>query len=225
VPVDGTWTPCLDPSSYDVRSTFTQDCSAFSSVPAGAVAGWQVVLPQADTQNPENVFDTVTLEFATAGPMTITPGPSAYATTVTPTDDVLLNGAADGSQSVAGPFPAFFTLVATCYTPPPPPPPPPTTTTTTVAPVPPPSSPPGNPGPGPTPSAPNAPPTKGQVLFKAASVKLPFTGSLFGLKPAVATTTTTAPVAAAPRTPARPRRRQPRVRARPRRSTGASSRR
>ena len=118
---------------------------------------------------------------------------------MTPTDDVLLNGAADGSQSVAGPFPAFFRLVATCYTPPPPPPPPPTTTTTTttVAPAPPPTSPPGNPGPAPTPSAPNAPPTKSQVLFKAAAVKLPFTGSLFGLKPAVATTTTTAPGAAA----------------------------
>jgi hypothetical protein len=162
-------------------------------VPAGAV-GWEVVLPQADTQNPENVFDSVTLEFATAGPVTITPGPSAYATTVTPTDDVLLNGAADGSESAGDGFPGFFTLVATCYTPPPPPPPPPTTTTTTttVAPVPP-TSPPANPGPGSTPSAPTAPPTKSQLLWSAAAIKLPFTGSLFALKPAVATTTTTAP--------------------------------
>ncbi len=193
VPVDGSPDAVLDPSSYDVRgSTFTQDCSAFSSVPAGAV-GWQVVLPQADTQNPENVFDSVTLEFATAGPVTITPGPSAYAVTVTPTDDVLLNGAADGSESAGDGFPQFFTLAATCYTPPPPPPPPTTTTTTTTVAPPPPTAPPSNPTTPSNPSSPSAPPTKSQVLWSAAAIKLPFTGSLFALKPAVATTTTTTP--------------------------------
>ncbi len=205
VPVDGTPDAVLDPGSLDVRgSTSTvEDCSVFGSVPEGAVA-WQVVLPEADPQNPESVFDSVTLEFATAGPVTIMPGPSASAVTVTPTDDTLLNGAADGSQSTVGPFPAFFTLAATCFMPPPPPPPPPTTTTTTtVAPVPPPTAPPGNPGPGSTPSAPTAPPTKSQVLWSAAAIKLPFTGSLFALKPAVTTTTTTvAGVTATPNTQA-----------------------
>ena len=209
VPVDGSPDSVLDPGSYGARASdsSTEDCPAFPSPVPEGTAAWKFVLPQADTLNPENVFDSVTLEFAAAGPVTITlvGPPSAYAIATTPTDDVLLDGSAEGSQSAGDGFPLFFELTATCFTEPPPPPPPPdtTTTTTTVAPVPPPTSPPGNPGPASTPSAPTAPPTKSQLLWSAAAVKLPFTGSLFALKPAVATTTTTAPgVDATPNTDA-----------------------
>jgi hypothetical protein len=206
VPVDGSPDAVLDPGSVGARgSEVAQDCSVIPfAVPEGAVA-WQVVLPQADTLNPENVFDSVTLEFATAGSVNITsfgPPSAAYAIAVTPTDDVLLNGSADGSESAGDGFPAFFVLAHTCYTPPPPPPPPPddtTTTTTTTVPPPPPTSPPANPSPPSGPTGPSAPPTQSQVLWSAAAVRLPFAGSLFALKPAVATTTTTTP--APPATP------------------------
>ena len=130
-------------------SAAPQDCSA--SPPAGIVT-WLFVLPQADPNLPENIFESVTLRFEGAGEVAgVATG--AYAVAATPTDDILLGGAADVLESALDGVPPTFDLVSTCSTVEPPPT---TTTTTTTVPdtepptTPPPTTAPPDPTPVPT---------------------------------------------------------------------------
>ncbi len=179
-------------------SAAPQDCSA--SPPAGIVT-WLFVLPQADPNLPENIFESVTLQFEGAGEVAgVVTG--AYAVAATPTDDILLGGTADVLESALDGVPPTFDLVSTCSTIEPPPPETTTTTTTTVPDTEPPTTPPPTtapPDPTPVPSggggsgggsggggsgggdAPLPPPTPQQVLWSAAAFPLPFSGSPLSL--------------------------------------------
>ena len=101
--------------------------------PTGVV--WHFILPQNDRSlyapNPDNIFVSLTVRFAAAGEVTLTtfgPPSGAHGWIATPTDDVLLDGFADGAERNGDGFPPLFNLSHTCAAPGVVPP---TTTTTT----------------------------------------------------------------------------------------------
>lgn len=138
--VPGTPDAVLRPSHRgSVGSTFTQDCSGpgIPLPPTGVV--WHFILPQKDRSlyapNPDNIFVSLTVRFAAAGEVTLTafgPPSAAHGWIATPTDDVLLDGFADGAERNGDGFPPLFNLSHTCAAPGVVPPATTTTTSTTT---------------------------------------------------------------------------------------------
>jgi len=137
VPVPGSPDVALNPGQNGSQgSTFTQQCDDANPDPPGpGEVGWHFVLPQSVEElergaSPGNIFQTITVTFATADSVTLTvfgPPSDAHAYFTTPTDDVLLNGNADILREVSlvrGNEP-FFNLSHTCA--------PPVETTTTTS--------------------------------------------------------------------------------------------
>lgn len=139
-PVPGSPDAVLRPSHRgSVGSTFTQDCSGLPIPlpPTGVV--WHFILPQNDRSlyapTPDNIFVDLTVQFASAGTVRLTsfgPPSAAHAWIATPTDDVLLDGFADGAERNGDGFPPLFNLSHTCAAPGVTPPVTTTTTTTTT---------------------------------------------------------------------------------------------
>jgi len=105
VPVPGSPDVVLNPAHVGaVGSEFTQQCTGLPRpIQPGEVA-WHFVLPQSVLEldplgapSPGNIFESLTVEFATAGVTLTTFGPpsSAHAYVFTPTDDTLEGGVAD----------------------------------------------------------------------------------------------------------------------------------
>ena len=109
-------------------SGFEQDCEGLPRpIEPGEVA-WHFILPQSILQSPDpdNIFQSLTVNFATAGTVTTTafgPPSAAHAYIYTPTDDTLLGGQGDILRSVNAEADNEdqFNLSHTCYAPPDPP--------------------------------------------------------------------------------------------------------
>jgi hypothetical protein len=110
-------------------STFTQDCNGLPRPVGPGEVAWHFILPQsvlADpvSSNPRNIFDTLTVTFATAGTVTFSaitdfgPPSQAHAYVYTATDDTLTGGVATiGRLAVADPLQGNdpeFNLSHTC---------------------------------------------------------------------------------------------------------------
>jgi hypothetical protein len=103
-PVPGT-VP-LNPADVGaVGNTFTQDCTGLPRPVGPGEVAWHFILPEsvlADpvSSTPRNIFDTLTVTFATAGPITLSaigdfgPPSQAHAYVYTPTNDTLTAGVA-----------------------------------------------------------------------------------------------------------------------------------
>jgi hypothetical protein len=129
-----------------VGSEFTQNCQGLPRPIGPGEVAWHFVLPQSVLDlfgpNPTNVFDTLTVTFASAGTITLDqitefgPPHQAHAYIYTPTNDTLTAGTATIGRRTLAPPEAFndsqFNLSHTCASAPPPPTEPTTSTTTTT---------------------------------------------------------------------------------------------
>jgi LPXTG-motif cell wall-anchored protein len=111
-----------------VGSEFTQDCTGLPRPVAPGEVAWHFVLPQSVLElfgpNPTNVFDTLTVTFASFGIVTLDqvaqfgPPHQAHAYIYTPTNDTLLAGTATVGRRDSAPVQATndsqFNLSHTC---------------------------------------------------------------------------------------------------------------
>jgi hypothetical protein len=112
IPVPGSPDVPLNSSHQGAQgSTFpSQRCNDANPDPPGpGEVGWHFILPQSVAEieralSPGNIFESITVTFATAGTVTLTafgPPSDAHAYFTTPTDDVLLSGNADILREVS----------------------------------------------------------------------------------------------------------------------------
>jgi hypothetical protein len=131
--VPGSPDAVLNPAHRGAQgSTFTQECTGNPFAPPAGGVLWHFILRQNDaaSSKPDNIFVSLTVTFRSAGVVTLTtfgPPHAAHGWITTPTDDVLLDGYADGAERVGDGFPAQFNLSHTCASPEVVPPPAPTT--------------------------------------------------------------------------------------------------
>lgn|GEM_PF-4995039 len=135
VEIPGSPDAVLNPAHRGSLGSAFQQGQCPIPVPQGGVV-WHFVLPQNDrasefSPDPANIFTSLTVEFRAAGEVTLTtfgPPSAMHAYIATTTDDVLIDGEADGATRTPPAFPPQFNLSHTCASPNPIPPPSSTTT-------------------------------------------------------------------------------------------------